>query len=170
MDFISNIFNLDFAGLIPELPKFLRFLRTLMAMALVAGPIIMMIQAAFYLFKPAPEANFTRGYRTYYGMGSIEAWQFSQRIAGLVFGGLGAVLTVAMLIVSLCFIGKTLLTIGLMAMICMIVQVVLLIAARITIALMCRKYFDKDGGRRIPEPRTTNRRNPAPRNPQRQRR
>ena len=152
MDFISNIFNLDFAGLIPELPKFLRFLRTLMALALVAGPIVMMIQAAFYLFKPAPEANFTRGYRTYYGMGSTEAWNFSQKIAGLAFGGLGTLLLLAMFIVILCFRGKTMMQVAITAMICLIVQVVLIAAARITVAILCGRYFDKDGLRRMPAP------------------
>jgi hypothetical protein len=153
MDFISKIFNMDLGALIPEMPVFLQMMRTLMALALVAGPITMMIQAAVYLFKPAPEANFTRGYRTYYGMGSTEAWTFSQKIAGLAFGGLGVLLLLAMFIVILCFRNKTLMWVAITVMICMIVQVVLLAAARITIAILCGKFFDKDGLRRRPAPR-----------------
>ena len=153
MDFISKIFNLDFAALVPELPKFLRFLRTLMALCLVAGPIIMMLQAALYLFKPAPEANFMRGYRTYYGMGSTAAWKFSQKIAGLVFGGLGSLLLIAMFIVILCFKGKSMMWVAITAMICLIIQVVLLIAARVTVAILCGRFFDKNGERRLPVPR-----------------
>lgn len=153
MDFISKIFNMDFAALVPDMPVLLRFLRTVLALALVAGPVTMMIQAAFYLFKPAPEANFKRGYRTYYGMGSTEAWQFSQKIAGLAFGGLGSLLLIAMFIVILCFRGKTLMWVAIAAIICLTVQVVLLSAARITVAILCGKFFDKDGARRRPAPR-----------------
>ena len=124
-----------------------------MAFALLTGPVTMVILAAFYLFKPAPEANYNFGYRTYYGMGSVEAWQFSQRIAGLAFGGLGVVLTVAMLIVILFFIGKTLMQVAIMVTVCLVIQIILLIAARITVATLCKKYFDKDGMRRNPVPR-----------------
>ncbi len=153
MDLITKLFDIDFAALVPKLPVFLGLMRTLMAFALLAGPVAMLILAALYLFKPAPEANYNFGYRTYYGMGSVEAWQFSQKIAGLAFGGLGAVLTVAMGIVILCFIKKTLLQVAIMVTICLLVQVVLLLAARITVATLCKKFFDKDGNRRKPAPR-----------------
>jgi hypothetical protein len=112
----------------------------------------MLIQAVFYLFKPAPEANFKRGYRTYFGMGSTEAWQFSQKIAGLIFGGLGALLLLAMFIVILCIRKKAITKIAVAAMICLIIQLVLIVAARIVIAILCGRFFDKDGGRRLPAP------------------
>ncbi|MBR2938084.1 MAG: SdpI family protein [Oscillospiraceae bacterium] len=153
MDLITKLFDIDFAAFVPKLPVFLGLMRTLMALALLAGPVTMVILAALYLFKPAPEANYNFGYRTYYGMGSVEAWQFSQKIAGLAFGGVGAGLTVAMLIVILFFIGKTLMQVAIMATVCLLVQVVLILAARIVVASLCRKYFDKDGYRRNPAPR-----------------
>lgn len=153
MDLITKLFDIDFAALVPKLPVFLGLMRTLMAFALLAGPVTLLILAALYLYKPAPEANYHFGYRTYYGMGSVEAWQFSQKFAGLVFGALGAVLTVAMLIVILCFIKKTLLQVTIMVTICLVIQVILLIAARIVIAGRCKKYFDKEGNRRKPAPR-----------------
>jgi len=153
MSFITKLFDIDFGALVPKLPVFLGLMRTLMAFALLAGPVTMVILAALYLYKPAPEANYHFGYRTYYGMGSIEAWQFSQRFAGLIFGGLGAGLAVIMLIVILFFIGKTLLTVAIMVTVCLVIQVILLIAARIVIANQCKKYFDKDGNRRRPAPR-----------------
>ena len=153
MDFITKLFDIDFAAWVPKLPVFLGLVRTLMAFALLAGPVTMVILAALYLFKPAPEANYNFGYRTYYGMGSVEAWQFSQKIAGLAFGGVGAALTVIMLIVIFCFIGKTLMQVAIMATVCLVIQIILLLAARITIATLCKKHFDKDGMRRNPAPR-----------------
>ncbi len=148
MDLITKLFDIDFAALVPELPVFLGLVRTLMALAMLTGPVAMLILAVLYLRKPAPEANYNYGYRTYFGMGSVEAWQFSQKIAGLIFGALGAGLLLIMLIVILFFIGKTLLTVAIMAMVCLLIQVLLIAAARITIAVLCKKYFDKNGDRR----------------------
>ena len=148
MSLITKLFDIDFASLIPELPKFMLLVRTLLALAMLAGPVALLVLGGLYLYKPAPEANFKYGFRTYYGMGSTEAWQFSQRIGGLVFGALGAGLTLIMLIVILCFIGKTLLTVSVMAMVCLIAEAVLVLAARITLYYWCKKYFDKEGNRR----------------------
>lgn len=148
MDLITKLFDFDFASLVPELPTFLRLVRTLLALVMLAGPVALVSAAALYLYKPAPEANFKYGFRTYYGMGSIEAWTFSQKIAGLVLGALGAGLTLIMLIVILCFIGKDLMVVSVMAMVSLIVQAVLVLAARITLYYWCKKYFDKDGNRR----------------------
>lgn len=148
MELITKLFDIDFAALVPELPVFLKLVRTLLALLMLAGPVALTVLGALYLFKPAPEANYNFGFRTYYGMGSIEAWQFSQKIAGLAFGALGAALLLIMLIVILCFIGKNLLQVAIMAMICLLCQVVLVLAARIVVAVLCKRYFDKDGNRR----------------------
>ena len=148
MELITKLFDIDFAALVPELPVFLGLTRTLLAFAMLAGPVTLLILGGLYLYKPAPEANYSFGFRTYYGMGSIEAWQFSQKIAGLIFGVLGAALLVIMLIVILFFIGKDLLQVAMIAMVCLLIQVVLILAARIVVAALCKKYFDKNGDRR----------------------
>ena len=148
MELITKLFDIDFAALVPPLSVFLGLVRTLLALATLTAPITMLILAGLYLFRPAPEANYKYGFRTYYGMGSIEAWQFSQKIAGLAFGALGAFLLVAMLVVVLCFIGRDLLVVSKMTAISLLVQVVLILTARITVAILCKKFFDKDGMRR----------------------
>ena len=148
MGFITNLFSMDFAALVPELSVFLKTARVLLALALLAGPVCLLALGALYLFKPAPEANYRYGFRTYYGMGSIEAWQFSQKLAGLIFGALGAVLVVTMLLVILCFIGKDLLQVSKMSAICLLIQMIFILLARLAVAILSAKYFDKDGSRR----------------------
>ena len=148
MDFITKIFDLDLSAFVPEMPAFLGGIRALLVILQLLGPILLAGFGALYLFKPAPEANYRYGFKTYYGMGSIEAWQFSQRIAGMIFGGLGAVFLLAMTIVALTFIGKDLFRIAGTVIICLLIQAVFTLAARITIAVLCRKYFDKDGNHR----------------------
>ncbi len=147
MDIITGIFNLDFAALVPELGSFLGFLRGILVLAVLAGPIAMVVLGALYLFKPAPEANFTYGFRTYYGMGGTEAWRFAQKIAGLIFGGLGAALFIVMFVVILCF-AKSLLTMAQTALICLICQAVIILVARMVISIWVGTYFDKDGYRK----------------------
>ena len=148
MDFITKLFDMDLSALVPEMPVFLTGAYILMVLAVLAGPVALTTLGALYLFRPVPEANYRFGFRTYFGMGSVEAWRFSQRIAGLIFGALGALLTIIMLIVVFCFIGKDLLQIARTAVICLLWQVGLTLIARISIGVMAGVYFDKNGNRR----------------------
>ncbi len=148
MDFITKLFDLDLSKFVPEMPAFLGGLRALLVLAILIGPILLVALGAMYLLRPAPEANFKYGFRTYFGMGSIEAWRFSQKIAGLAFGGLGAVLLLVMFIVVLTFFKKDLFQIANTAIVCLIWQAVLALIARIVVSILCWKYFDRNGDRR----------------------
>jgi hypothetical protein len=148
MDFITKLFDLDLSKFVPEMPAFLGGLRALLVLAILIGPILLVTLGAMYLLRPAPEANFKYGFRTYFGMGSIEAWRFSQKIGGLAFGGLGAVLLLVMFIVVLTFFKKDLFQIANTAIVCLIWQAVLALIARITVSILCCVYFDRNGDRR----------------------
>ena len=148
MDFITKLFDLDLSKFVPEMPAFLGGLRALLVLAILIGPILLVTLGAMYLLRPAPEANFKYGFRTYFGMGSIEAWRFSQKIGGLAFGGLGAVLLLVMFIVVLTFFKKDLFQIANTAIVCLIWQAALALIARITVSILCCVYFDRNGDRR----------------------
>ena len=148
MDIITKLFDLDLSKFVPAMPVFLGALRALLVIIILAGPILLLALGAMYLLRPAPEANFKYGFRTYFGMGSVEAWKFSQKIAGLAFGGLGAILLLIMFIVVLTFFGKDLFRIANTAIVCLIWQAGLILIARITVGVMCYIYFDKDGQRK----------------------
>ena len=139
---------MDLAKFVPEMPVFLGGLRAILVLAVLIGPILLVTLGAMYLLRPAPEANFKYGFRTYFGMGSVEAWKFSQKIAGLAFGGLGAVLLLIMFIVVLTFFKKDLFQIANSAIVCLIWQAGLTLIARITVFVMCCIYFDRNGDRR----------------------
>lgn len=148
MDFITKLFDLDLAKFVPEMSAFLGGLRALLVLAMLIGPVLLAALGAMYLLRPAPEANFKYGFRTYYGMGSIEAWRFSQKIAGLAFGGLGVLLLIVMFIVVLTFFGKDLFRIANTAIVCLLIQAVLTLIARVTVGILCCVYFDRNGDRR----------------------
>ena len=147
MGLITKLFDIDLTNFVPEMDKFLGSIKALLVLAVLIGPILLLTLGAMYLFKPVPEANFKYGFRTYFGMGSVEAWQFAQRMGGMVFGGLGAVLLLAMLI-TVMFFGKSLSRAANIAAVCLICQTVLTLIARSVVAILAAVYFDKDGNRR----------------------
>jgi uncharacterized membrane protein len=148
MKFITGLFDLDLSGLVPEISTFMGTVKFLMGLSMLAGPLLLIVFGLLYMFKPAEHANFRFGYRTYFGMGSTEAWQYTQRIAGLVFTALGGVLFIAMIVV-MCFFGKReLLQNVTTAAICLGVQAGALLIARMVIAIMVSVYFDGFGDRR----------------------
>ena len=148
MSFITGLFDLDLSWLVPEIGGFMGAVRFLMVLAMLAGPLLLLIYGLLYMFKPAPYANYRFGYRTYFGMGSTEAWQYTQRIAGLVFTVLGGVMLVAMIVV-LCFFGKhDLLQNVTTAAICLGVQAAVLLITRLVLSILVSVYFDGLGDRR----------------------
>lgn len=87
-------------SLLPNLSKLLTDISLICRIALYVGPVLLMVLGLGYLFLAPKEANWYFGYHTYFGMGSVEAWQFTQHLSGIVFAGLGAILLAATVIVD----------------------------------------------------------------------
>ena len=96
----------DPASLLPELDGVLAGLTQAARLALLAGPIALLVLGLGYLLLAPREANYTFGYRCTFGMGSVEAWRFTQRLAGMVWSVLGLVLTLLMLSLTKKFAGQ----------------------------------------------------------------
>ena len=79
----------DPASLLPDLSMVCGSLVGVCRVAVMIGPGIALILGLAYLFLAPKEANYYFGYRCYFGMGSVRAWRFTQRIAGMILGGLG---------------------------------------------------------------------------------
>ena len=86
----------DPASLLPELGSILDTLAYAVRIAVLAGPIVLLVLGIAYLIFSPKEANYIFGYRCTFGMGSVEAWRFTQRLAGIVWILLGLGLTVVM--------------------------------------------------------------------------
>lgn len=91
--------KLNPAKLVPNLDNLIGKIDTIIKWAIMAGPVILLVLGLIYIFIPPKEANHSFGFRTYFGMGSVEAWRFTQRISGIVLGALGLVLTIVMAII-----------------------------------------------------------------------
>ena len=81
-------------------------------------------------------------------MGSEHAWRFTQRIAGITWTALGAIMTVAMLIVTARFPGQDILEMLTTAVICVVVEALVLLLATIIIRIIVAACYDRHGNRR----------------------
>ena len=114
----------------------------------IAGPVIMLILGLLYLFAAPREANHHFGYRCYFGMGSEQAWRFTQRIAGITWIALGSILTVTMLIITGRFPGQDVLEMLTTAGTCVVVEAIVLLVATLVIRITVAAVFDRHGERR----------------------
>ncbi len=138
-DLVDLINNFDPASLLPKIDSVLGWIELVTRLCVMAAPVIMLVLGLIYWFLPAKEANYEAGYRFYFGMGSVYAWRFTQKLAGMVWTALGLVLSVVMFFISSGFRGMEgtqmldravaciLWEIGLMAAACIAINVILII-------------------------------------------
>ncbi len=105
MDFqIENIKQImddfDLAALFPEITDVMSAITVFARLAVMAGPLLLLGLGLQYFLAAPKEANHAVGYRFRWGMGSVEAWQYTQRLAGILWSILGLILTVVMGILS----------------------------------------------------------------------
>ncbi len=100
MDALMGLLSgFDFESFVPKMDTVLGWIELVCRLAVMAGPLLLLGFGLLYLLAPPKEANHSSGYRFWWGMASLESWQFTQRLAGLVFTGLGLVLTVIMALI-----------------------------------------------------------------------
>ena len=84
--------------LLPELAPLLEKTAFLSRLLMLAGPFVILAMGLYYFLNAPKEANYRSGYRCYFGMGSVEAWRFTQRLAGGIWCLLGLGLAIWMAI------------------------------------------------------------------------
>ena len=107
-DLKSLMDGFDPASLLPELDSILEVIVYAVRIATLLGPIVLLALGLGYLIFAPREANYIFGYRCTFGMGSVEAWRFTQRLAGIIWGVLGLVLTLMMTSLTKNFAGQDL--------------------------------------------------------------
>ncbi|MBQ8909824.1 MAG: SdpI family protein [Oscillospiraceae bacterium] len=132
-------------AIIPKLDLLLSDMRFWMSVAVLIGPILFAAMGAFYYFAAPKEANHRVGYRTYFGMGSVAAWRFTQKIAGMVWGGVGAVLTLVAVIVCIVLGGKEPAEAMSAALTMLIIEAVCALLAFLTVEITVFIRYDMNG-------------------------
>ena len=140
--------NFDPAALLPDLTTVVGKVEFITRLAVMAGPVVLLTLGILYFFAAPKEANYRFGYRCYFGMGSEEAWRFTQRFAGLVWGVLGLVLTVVMLIITGSFAGNPIMDIIGKGAKCLLWEGGLILVSMLGINLTAMLCYDRKGLRR----------------------
>ena len=138
----------DFANFIPEVDSILGWVETMVRIFVMAAPICILVFGLFFLFLPPKEANYRAGYRTYFGMGSVEAWRFTQQLAGIAWSGLGLILTVVMLLVSNGYRDMETMDMANSAVVCVLWEIGSIAVCCLGINITTLVVFDRKGVRR----------------------
>ncbi|MBR6595098.1 MAG: SdpI family protein [Oscillospiraceae bacterium] len=140
--------NFDPASLLPDLSSMAGIVATITRLAVIVGPLVLLVLGLLYFFAAPKEANYRFGYRCYFGMGSEEAWRFTQRLAGILWAALGLVLTILMLIISGGYGGKDISQVISSGFRCLIWELVLTGLSVLAINLLTMLRYDRKGLRR----------------------
>ena len=138
----------DPAALLPDLSDLFGSLATLCRFAVMIGPVVLLVLGLAYLFLSPREANYYFGYRCYFGMGSVQAWRFTQRIAGMLFGGVGLILTIVMFLISGGFAEMEVTDMVWKAAGCLAWQAIIAIVLTLLVNFLAFFFFDAKGGPR----------------------
>ena len=141
----------DLAAFLPDLTDVLGWVEMLLRIAVMAGPLLLLLFGLIYLLVPPKEANHGLGYRCWWGMASLDAWQFTQHLAGLVWTGLGVILTIVMALICNGFRRMEAMDMVWSAVKCLGWEAVLTVVACLTINITVICVFDRNGYRREKE-------------------
>ena len=135
-------------AIIPQLDSLVKNMRLWMSLGLFIGPLLFAGMGLFYIFFAPPEANHKLGYRTYFGMGSVTAWKFTQKLAGMVWTGVGAFLTLVALIGCLIMLAQSPSDATSTAYVIAVVEANVAFFAFLAVELIVLIRFDINGTRR----------------------
>ena len=147
--------DFDPAAFLPDLTSLFGKIELILRFLVVTGPVVMLVMGLVYFFLSPKEANHTFGYRTWFGMGSVEAWNFTQKLAGLVWGGLGLILTVIMLLIVNRYRLMDMESMLWSAVRCLLWEAGLALAALLGVNITVTVLFDWNGYRRGQKPEET---------------
>lgn len=147
-DFKGLLDGFEPASLLPELDPILGKLAMVARVIVMVGPVVILLLGLLYIFAAPKEANYYLGYRCYYGMGSVEAWRFTQQLAGIVFAALGLILGIVMLVISGGFRQMETMDMLWRAVYCVAWEAGLMAVACLTINTLVAVRFDTKGNGR----------------------
>ena len=149
MDAIKSLLE-GFApmALVPDLTAILENLDAALRVVVLAGPLCLLGLGLLYLLAAPREAKHIFGYRHFWGMSSVEAWRFTQQTAGLVWGGLGLILTVIMAFFCNRFRDMSWAAMMGSALGCVLIELALVVGSTFLINALVVFRFDHKGTRR----------------------
>lgn len=149
MEALKALLNdFDPSVLLPDLEKLSGQLTWILRIALLAAPLILLGMGLLYYLAVQKNTDYFVGFRCRRGMASEEAWKFTQRLAGLVWSGLGLVLTIIMIVLSIRFGSMETDAMATMAVHCLLWELGLVVVSVLGIRITVMVLFDRQGQRR----------------------
>ena len=149
VEFVKSLLgDFDPTALLPDLWAIFDKLDVALRVLVLAGPLCLLGLGLLYLLAPPAEANHIFGYRHFWGMSSVEAWQYTQKTAGFVWTSLGAILTVAMAFICNGYRDMAWEAMLLSALISVIVELLLVFVSKLLINALVVLRFDLKGSLR----------------------
>ena len=150
MEYLKTLLEEGFdpAALLPDINHMLDKIDLLVRAAVMIGPVVLLIMGVIYLVCPPKEANHFLGYQFFWGKNSVEAWRFTQKVAGIGWCILGLVLTVAMYVISGGFAAKDAVDVVSTAAHCIIWELVLVAVSCLAVDGVVMAFYDRKGQRR----------------------
>jgi uncharacterized membrane protein len=149
VDFLKSLLgDFDPVELLPDLWVMFENLDTALRVVVLVGPLCLLGLGLLYLLAPPAEANHVFGYRHFWGMSSVEAWQFTQKTAGLVWTGLGLFMTVIMAFIANGYRDMSWEGMMFSALTAVIVELLLVVFSTMLINTLVIFHFDRKGERR----------------------
>lgn len=153
MDGLKSLFeDFDMAAFLPDITTVMGWVEAIARIAVMAGPLLLLGFGLLFLLAPPKEANYGLGFRCWWGMASLESWQFTQRLAGLVWSGLGVVLTIIMALICNAFRRMEAMDMIWCALSCLGWEAGLVLLSVLGINIAVIYTFDKNGFRRERNP------------------
>ena len=141
--------GMDIAALLPDIMDIMNGIALLAQIALFLAPLILLGLGLYYFLLSPKEANFTTGYRCYYGMGSEEAWRFTQRLAGVIWILAGIIMTLGVVLLRYRFAAMDLSQLMWTAIFCLLLQGAIVLVLRALIHFIVLLRYDRKGNKRL---------------------
>ena len=142
---IALVNEFDFAKIMPELDSVMGWIDLFVRLCVLAAPVAVLFFGLWWLILPPKEANHHVGYRCYFGMGSVEAWRFTQKIAGILFTVLGIALLAISLLLSNRFPDMEPSLMLDKAVVCILWQIGITLVLSLLINLIVALRYDRNG-------------------------
>ena len=145
---IALVNEFDFAKIMPELDSVMGWIDLFVRLCVLAAPVAVLFFGLWGLILPPKEANHHVGYRCFFGMGSVDAWRFTQFLAGIVWSALGLILTVVMFLVINGFRNMDAMNMVHSAVVCVLWEIGSIVVSCLGINITAAVVFDRKGNRR----------------------
>ena len=146
MDKIISFFDKSSLDkILPKLDSVIDVMQKMMQWAIKLGPICILVLGLIYLLIPPKEANRHFGFRTYFGMGSIPAWLFTQRVSGTLMSVVGLCLYLTANKAAKAFVSMDFMEITEKALAIMKVQIISALVIYVFMFLLTAVMFNRKG-------------------------